>query len=60
MNDKIKKLTFWHNPTTLGKVGGPRWDCEIVYQDGTRERHIKIKKKKAGELVGQSIPDSEE
>jgi len=31
---KIKKLSFWYNPTPVSK----RWDCEIWYEDDSHER----------------------
>lgn len=47
----MKKITIWRNPTPLD----PRWDAEIVHDDGTHERIININKKEAQGLIGEAM-----
>jgi len=56
---KIIKLTFWLNPTTLESVGGPRWDCEIVYEDKSHKRVVNIDKREAQGLIGEAMNPKE-
>lgn len=43
----MKKITIWRNPTPLD----PRWDAEIVDDNGERVRVIKITEEKAIKLI---------
>ena len=37
---KIIKTTIWYNPVPLKNAKGPRWDCEIQYENNERKRII--------------------
>ena len=43
----MKKLTIWRNPTPLD----PRWDAEVVNDDGTHDRIINITEERAINLI---------
>ncbi len=45
----ITKLLLWRNPGPLGR--DPRWDLEVVREDGTRERAIGVEDKLVQKLV---------
>lgn len=44
---KIVKIILWRNPTPLY----PRWDLEIVREDGTRERVTAFSNEAAKEIL---------
>jgi hypothetical protein len=45
----IVKVLAWRNPGPLGRE--PRWDLEVVREDGTRERVVGLDGKLVKELV---------
>lgn len=53
MSARIKKLLMWRNPTSVGE--GPRWDVEVVREDGQHERLIRAKEKDVVRLVREAM-----
>jgi len=48
---RIKKILIWRNPTPIS----PRWDMEIVYENGSRGRVIKTDKETVIKIVEQAF-----
>lgn len=53
MTARIKKLLMWRNPTSVGE--GPRWDLEVVREDGRHERKIRAKEADVVKLVREAM-----
>lgn len=50
---RTRKILLWRNMTPLGT--GPRWDAEIVLEDGSRRRIVNIKLETALEFVREAM-----
>ena len=54
----IVKVLLWRNPGPLGR--DPRWDLEIVRQDGSRDRRVGVPQRNVGRILeeaGGAVPE---